>query len=153
MEHNARPADARLAHLARINKLEYQYRTRAANKRAARDEAELVQSYCGWSKDRKHKLGRVDFGKNGQCDLFEEERRNLLEAKCSASREHIRMAVGQLLDYAYLGRERFRGGPHMAILLPEKPDLKSLAWLREQRIWVVWREKGKFLDNASGQFV
>ena len=35
------------------------------------------------------------------CDRFEKKRHNLIEAKSSTKREYIRMAVGQLLDYAY----------------------------------------------------
>jgi hypothetical protein len=61
------------------------------------------------------------------------------------------MAVGQLLDYAYLGR-RLLGKPNMAILLPERPDPKSVEWLSGLRIFVVWKEKDVFLDNANGLF-
>lgn len=61
------------------------------------------------------------------------------------------MAVGQLLDYAYLGRADL-GEPNMAILLPTKPDVSLIAWLSELNISVVWKERGKFRDNANGQF-
>jgi hypothetical protein len=61
------------------------------------------------------------------------------------------MAVGQLFDYAYLGRERF-GKPNMAILLPERPDPKSVEWLSELHIRVIWKEKDRFVDNARRRF-
>ena len=61
------------------------------------------------------------------------------------------MAVGQLLDYSYLGRDRF-GKPNMAILLPERPDPKSVEWLSELNIGDIWTEKDVFLDNANGLF-
>jgi len=89
--------------------------------------------------------------KNLRCDAFEAERKNLIEAKCSVRREYIRMAVGQLLEYAFLGRERF-GACNKAILLPEKPDLHSIEWLSDFHINVIWKEKNAFLDDANGQF-
>ena len=62
------------------------------------------------------------------------------------------MAVGQLLDYAYLGRKKF-GSPNMAILLPRKPEAKLLEWLAEAKISVIWKQRRAFLDNANGQFI
>lgn len=88
---------------------------------------------------------------NLHCDAYEKERGNLVEAKWSADREYIRMAVGQLLDSSYLGRKRF-GKPNMAILLPERPTSKSVEWLSERHNSVVWEEEDVFLDNANGLF-
>ena len=89
--------------------------------------------------------------RNPRCDAYERDRGNLLEAKCSAKREYIRMAVGQLLDYAYLGKKVI-GNPNMAVLLPEKPDMESIEWLSRLHIFVVWKEKDVFIGNASGLF-
>ncbi|MGA2605870.1 MAG: hypothetical protein ABSH01_00265 [Terriglobia bacterium] len=79
------------------------------------------------------------------------KRRNLIEAKSSISREHIRMAVGQLLDYAFQVEKKF-GKPNMAILLPRKPHPNSVNWLPQRNISLVWPEKAAFVDNANGQF-
>jgi hypothetical protein len=46
------------------------------------------------------RLSHVDFLKSAR----KENRKNLIEAKASDNRENIRMAVGQLLDYAYQGK-------------------------------------------------
>lgn len=57
-------------------------------------------------------------------DLYDPTRNELIEAKGSSSREAIRMALGQLLDYA-----RFvRPSPGLAVLLPDLPrsDLVDL---------------------------
>jgi len=62
------------------------------------------------------------------------------------------MAVGQLFDYAYQGRERCEE-PNMAILLPEKPDLRTLEWLIPLNISIIWQEENSFFDNANSQFV
>lgn len=86
------------------------------------------------------------------CDGSEKARRNLIEAKSSISREHIRMAVGQLLDYAHRMRRKF-DRLHHAILLPERPHRDILQWLESINIWVIWQtKKGQYLDNAKGRF-
>jgi hypothetical protein len=61
------------------------------------------------------------------------------------------MAVGQSFDYAYLGRKTF-WKPNMATLLSKKPDPKSIEWLSELHIGVVWEEKDVFRDNPKGLF-
>jgi hypothetical protein len=63
------------------------------------------------------------------------------------------MAVGQLLDYAYLGREDGYERPHMAVLLPNRPDKSIEKWLDSLRIGIIWPVKKAFFDNAGGQFV
>jgi hypothetical protein len=132
------------------NELEYETRTARTVIRAKKTEAKLLASYRDWLRIQQRKLWLVKY-KNLKCDAYEEERNNLLEAKCSTRREYIRMAVGQLLDYAYLGR-KLLSKPHMAVLLPEKPDSKLCAWLSSLHISVTWKEKEVFLDNANGQF-
>jgi hypothetical protein len=58
------------------------------------------------------------------CDVYEEKRNNLVEAKGSCSRESVRMAIGQLADYGRFETSR----PARAVLLPERPrqDLEEL---------------------------
>jgi len=86
------------------------------------------------------------------CDAYEERRNNLIEAKSSIKREHIRMAVGQLLDYAHLG-EAVMGRPNLAILLPQRPQSEIESWLKDKlNISVIWREGNVFSDNAQGRF-
>ena len=61
------------------------------------------------------------------------------------------MAVGQLLDYAFLGKEEIRD-PNMALLLPKKPDSDLVEWLQHLHISIIWREERSFRDNANGWF-
>jgi len=91
------------------------------------------------------KYGRIE------CDAWEEERQNLIEAKGSTSREDIRMAVGQLFDYAFQRKEGLKQ-PHKAILLPAEPARDSVEWLEPLGIKIIWRRGRSFLDNANGQF-
>ena len=61
------------------------------------------------------------------------------------------MAVGQLLDYAFQGKQKF-GDPNKAILLPEMPHSNLEKWLEHLHISIIWREGNSFFDNANGQF-
>lgn len=140
-----------LSSLPNDKQFEFEVRTRAMVKLAKKSEAELVKDYKMWLENQRRELCTARY-RGQRCDAYEEKRRNLIEAKCSAKREYIRMAVGQLLDYAYLGRADL-GKPNMAILLPKKPDSNLAAWLSELNISLVWREKGAFFDNAKGQFI
>jgi hypothetical protein len=128
--------------------LDFKVQTAAMVRVAKKREAELVKAY---ERSLRKKLKFVGF-QGLRCDAYDEERNNLVEAKSSGEREYIRMAVGQLLDYAYLGRKKL-GTPNMAILLPKKPDATLLEWLSELKISVIWRQGRAFDDNAGGQFV
>lgn len=78
----------------------------------------------------------------------------LIEAKSSIEAVHIRMAVGQLFDYWY----RLNGAtdPHLAVLLPEKPDdgvLHMLDWLNIGVLWLAGDRLetcSKWLDRLAG---
>jgi hypothetical protein len=121
---------------------------------AERREHSLVRSYAEFLEAKKVEVARRRYEPPGEsrplyCDLYESGRRNLVEAKGSACREAVRMAIGQLLDYA-----RFE--PHgvaKALLLPERPrsDLEQL--LASAGIAAVWPDGPTgFNDNAGGRF-
>jgi hypothetical protein len=115
-------------------------------------EAKLLCGYRNWLEKKGRRLKVANYhNRRLQCDGCEVKRRNLIEAKASTSRENIRMAVGQLLDYAFLGKEKIRN-PNMAVLLPKEPDSDLVKWLRHLHISIIWREKGLFRDNADGWF-
>lgn len=86
--------------------------------------------------------------------MYEPRKKILIEAKGSASREDVRMAIGQLLHYDLLTDTAGRSGCRLAVLLPERPseDLEEL--LKSLRIGLIWqRARGKFADSPKGQFV
>jgi hypothetical protein len=130
--------------------LEYQIKNRKAVTKARKDEAALLIDYRAWLARKGRMLHLARYGRLC-CDAYERKANNLIEAKRSAKREYIRMAVGQLLDYAHAGRKEF-GRPKMAILLPNRPALHGLEWLEEKGIHLVWKEGKIFRDNFSGQF-
>jgi hypothetical protein len=139
-----------LSALPKDKQLEYQTRTRGAVRQARKKEAELVARYRDWigRQDRKLQIFKTH---EIQCDAYEEARKNLIEAKCSARRQYVRMAVGQLLDYAFQARNQL-GTCHNAILVPSKPDDSLLTWLNSIGISAIWEERSAFLDNANGRF-
>jgi hypothetical protein len=130
--------------------LDYVLKGNAAAKRAKKTEAILLERYEAWLSDQGRTLKAVRYGAL-QCDGYESARSNLIEAKSSTRREHIRMAVGQILDYSYKGRNWLRG-PNMALLLPKRPVQDVEAWLDSMNIKLIWREEKAFFDNANGWF-
>lgn len=132
------------------HQLDYKVQTKAKIIQAKNIEFKLLKGYRGWLRQQGRNLGLAKYGKL-RCDGYEEQRKNLIEAKASTSRGHVRMAVGQLLDYAFQGEEKL-GKPHKAILLPAKIDPDIEKWLRHLDISIIWREGESFVDNANGQF-
>jgi hypothetical protein len=95
---------------------------------AERREADLVQRYARWLGDRGHTVGRkrIAFPRRATslyADLFDQTAAELVEAKGSAARTDVRLALGQILDY-----DRYVEARSRAILLPVRPaeDLVQL---------------------------
>lgn len=129
----------------------YEVRTKGQVREAQKREEALLGDYSRWLKKQGRQLSRLRYGRI-ECDAWEEERRNLIEAKGSISREDIRMATGQLFDYAFQMTEKFEN-LNKAILFPEQPAQDDVKWLAPLGIKVIWRSGRTFLDNAGGQFI
>lgn len=152
------PTKTQVSEIARIiaqsdkPKRNYKFRTGARVGFADQAEARLVASYKLYLKNLNRNLRNVRYFGNLTCDGYEKSRKNLIEAKSSRNREKIRMAVGQLLDYDYLGRNKY-GGANLAILLPKRPDKQIEKWLKTLQISVIWsRRDNTFDDNANKRF-
>jgi len=144
------PGSTEIGPLPSNPQLYYMVKTRGAAIRAKRSEARLLKQFQRWLEKKGRKLIIAKYGRL-QCDAYESPTRNLIEAKSSTKREHIRMAVGELLDYAFQGKRKF-GNPHKAILLPKKPNPDSVKWLRPLKIHLIWRRGDEFFDDANRQF-
>lgn len=122
---------------------------------AARREQPLVLDYKRWMERRGSKVVRLRYGPAGEtdgiyCDLYDKTRSNLIEAKATATRFAMRMAVGQLLDY----RRYMAASPNLAVLAPARPSADLEALLGSVGIAAVWRYgREQFRDNAGGTFV
>lgn len=97
---------------------------------ATRREGELVDRYMTWAGPshvfRRWKLRAPGELRSLLTDIYDETENILYEAKGTATRGAVRMAIGQLLDYR---RHIDRDGVRVAILLPHRPseDLVDLA--------------------------
>ncbi len=113
---------------------------------AERREQPLVLAYADALRAQGHEVHRMQLWPGSEaapifCDLFDRTAETVIEAKGSVSRNAIRMAIGQLADYA-----RFiEPHPNKAILVPEKPRPDLLGLALSQGIDVIW-------PNESGGF-
>jgi hypothetical protein len=109
---------------------------------AERREAGLVHRYRQHLEQRGAMIVRLAI-RPGQerrplyCDLFNKTDHELIEAKGTVTREAIRLALGQLLDY----RRFITPTPCMVLLVPMRPRPDLLQLLHEHGINVVWEER------------
>jgi hypothetical protein len=121
---------------------------------AERAENRLVLRYCEYMAAKGVTVGRKMYVPAGEVrpiysDAWVEDRRALIEAKNSDSRDAIRQAIGQLYDY-----RRFHEPPvRLAVLLPHPPKKERLDLLRSAGIEAVWRHGPGFRDSAHGAFI
>jgi hypothetical protein len=115
-----------------------------------RREQTLVRDFQDYLEARGSSVGRLRVVPTGEAnairnDLYDTTRGLLVEAKGTGSRDAVRMALGQLLDYG-----RFAPNAKRAVLLPDRPrpDLEALLRLRD--VHAVWRKGEVFADNADG---
>jgi len=125
----------------------------AAVRRAIRRESRLVRDYSAFLQAHGDNISRKKLRPPGTqhdlySDLFNKTRVQLVEAKAGATRNDIRMAIGQLADYARFVPKRVR----RAVLLEAKPHPDLLELLQSQGIAAIWRASGGFADNAGGAF-
>jgi hypothetical protein len=117
----------------------------------SRAEHALVRRYADWltafGVKVVSRLYRVPgLARPFLCDAFLPERNALIEAKSSDSREAIRMAIGQLLDYQHLEGT----SPALAVLLPYEPNPDVRTFLDSLGIASIWPSGEGFRDSAYG---
>jgi hypothetical protein len=94
-----------------------------------RREAALVHQYRAHLHRQGHEVSRLRVVPPGESyplysDLWDETARELIEAKGAATRDQLRTAVGQLLDYG-----RFVNATRRSVLVPSRPRADLLAYL------------------------
>ncbi|MFJ4185548.1 hypothetical protein [Kitasatospora sp. NPDC089509] len=119
---------------------------------AVRREAELTKTYRAVLESLGHETGAFQIKVEGmsstlRTDLYDATDHVLYEAKGSGSREDVRMAIGQLLDYSrYVKTPTRQHEPHMVVLLPAPPAADMQALLAHHRIGLVYQsDDGKFV--------
>jgi hypothetical protein len=117
-----------------------QFTAAAVEQRTAeRREAALIEEYLefrqatGLSRLRRLRIKPAGEVQPLYTDLYDPDARQIVEAKGTVTREAIRMAVGQLLDY-----RRFVDQPHkLAVLLPEVPRPDLIEFLHSNSITII----------------
>ncbi|MGG7571196.1 hypothetical protein [Streptomyces sirii] len=117
---------------------------------AERREAGLVTAYVEHLRLLGHNVGRQRITPPGELkplytDLFDHTDGVLIEAKGSVTREAIRMAVGQLLDY----RRHIDPRPALAVLVPSRPRQDLLDLCTDVKITVIWPDGDAYATWTS----
>ncbi|MFE7288416.1 hypothetical protein ACFU90_28890 [Streptomyces noursei] len=122
---------------------------------AVRHEAELTQAYKGFLDSAGHQTGAFQIKVKGltstlRTDLYDATDHVLYEAKGSNSREDVRMALGQILDYSRYVKAPGRGEePKRVILLPAAPTPDMYTLLDRYDVGVVYQsDDGRFVGEA-----
>lgn len=109
-----------------------------------RREQELLLRYADHLRRNgaavSRRIYRVGSARPLACDAFDETNKVLIEARVTADRSSVRLAVGQLLDYARFHQPR----PTLRILLARKPGADLIAYLDSVGVQVVWPADGGF---------
>ncbi|MER6732571.1 restriction endonuclease [Streptomyces puniciscabiei] len=116
---------------------------------AERRESKLVLDFSAYLRTKGYWVNRQRILPEGETrplltDLYVPDLDLLIEAKGSVTRENMRMAVGQLIDYNRFVRAKYR-----AVLVPSKPraDLIELAETAGQAI--IWPQGNGYKCSAA----
>jgi hypothetical protein len=115
---------------------------------AERTEQQVVRGFAERLEREGHDICRLQLRPEGEaaplfCDLFDKTTGTLYEAKGTVTRSAMRMAIGQLADYA-----RFvQPAPRKAVLMPEKPRADLLQLASTAGLEVMWTEDGRFVGT------
>jgi hypothetical protein len=118
---------------------------------AERREQPLVLAFAASLRAQGHKVDRLQLRPAGEpapllCDLFDATTNRVIEAKGSVARSSIRMAIGQLADYARL----VEPAPRRVILVPEQPRRDLLELAAGEDIEVTWPDgEGGFVTAPA----
>jgi len=116
---------------------------------AERREAALADRYAAWLDQHGQRAERQRIRLPGArralyTDLFNTSTREVVEAKGLANRDHVRLALGQVLDYArYIAHER------RAVLLPVRPAEDLVDLLVSHGISCIYETSPGTFDRAD----
>ncbi len=117
----------------------------------ARREAALQKAYERHLRTLGHRIVRKAITVSGQpgtlyTDLYDATTHNLVEVKSSADRNTIRLALGQILDYARYIKPRT-----CTILLPRRPAPDLIDLLHSYAVQTVWlTDDHRFEHSGAG---
>jgi hypothetical protein len=80
------------------------------------------------------------------ADLYDQTDKELIEAKGTATRVDVRLALGQVLDYA-----RFVDHARLAVLLPEHPGADLVSLLADHGVVTIYETSASQFGRDGGQ--
>jgi hypothetical protein len=121
----------------------------SVSKAVTQKEAQLTSRFQAYLEEHERKVKRYRIIPVGSAalysDLADVTENILYEAKGSADRMSVRLALGQVLDYG-----RFVGGSRLAVLLPEAPSDDLIELLEKHDVGcVVETTRNQFLDMTA----
>lgn len=134
------PADeAQVIETERLADPMTQLRRRANRVPAKQSERVLLARYADHLSGLGHKVGRLQIQPEGervpfQVDLYDETDNVIFECKASPTREAVRLAVGELIDY----RRFVTPTPRLAVLTPTKPRKDLIDLCGSLMIEAIW---------------
>ena len=117
-------------------------------------EDKLVNRYKNYLMDKSHLLLEKNIielkseGATLETDGWIQETETLIEAKSESSRENIRMAIGQLFDYA---RHLDTTPSVLAILLPDRPSDDLIELLSSLKINIIYEKGNEFFTEWAAK--
>lgn len=118
---------------------------------AKRREASLVHRYIKWLRVMGHEVKSKKIFLPGQrypltVDLFDTTIDELIEAKGSAARDSVRLALGQILDY-----DRYVKSSNKAILLPTRPAEDLIDLLCAHHVNCIYEVEDSHFERITQQ--
>ena len=118
------------------------------NEDRTRKESQLQALYEDYLRDTlHHAICRHEIPIDGQVlytDLHDETTGNLIEVKSSIERTTMRLALGQILDYARMVKPA-----HCTVLVPEKPAPSIIDLYHHHGVRITWRDGDTFISSRS----
>lgn len=113
-------------------------------------EARLVKDFREWLDPAGTRLRGISIttgdGARLRVDLFDTSTGTLVEAKAKPTRNYLRLAVGQLLDYRrYLPQVK-----SLSVLLPRRPVADLLEFLASVGVSAIWKSGDVFSETEEG---
>ena len=113
-----------------------------------RKEAKLQQRYEHYLQNTlEHETCRQEIRIDDQLlytDLYDETTDDLIEVKSSIERSTMRLALGQILDYAQVLNPTYR-----TILVPDRPALGIIDLFHYHGVRAVWRSGDAFISSET----
>lgn len=112
-----------------------------------REEFDLQARFGNWLRQKGHKVRKLTIKtENGTLmpDLYDETMNQIFEAKKSPSREYVRSAIGQIIDYRYCAGKFGNLEASGAILLPSPPIKEQIEQCEELQIQIYYPSEDGF---------